>query len=314
MGRVVVIGSANVDLVVPVPQLPQAGETVLGGPLGEYFGGKGANQAVAARRAGASVDLVARFGQDHFGRRYRAYLQREEVDLSASRETAEASTGVALIAVDRAGRNQIAVASGANATLGVTDIHQAGRLIRDADVVLCQLETPLASVEAALRAARDGGAKTILNPAPAPARKLPRRLLKLVDLLTPNEVEAARLSGLPTRALKDVRKAAEALVRTGCRAVCVTLGARGALLVGPDKTERVPAFEVKAVDTTACGDAFNGALAAAWAAGRPQAEAVRWGVAAGALAATVEGAQPSLPTGKAIQRLLARSRSRAKSK
>jgi ribokinase len=302
VGRVVVVGSANVDLVVPVTHLPSSGETVLGGPLGEYFGGKGANQAVAARRAGADVALVARFGRDDFARRYRAYLERAGIDLSASTTTAEASTGVALIAVDGAGRNQIAVASGANATLDRTHVERARRLIRRADVVLCQLESPLPAVEAALRRARSESALTILNP--APARKLPRRLLKLVDLLTPNEIEAVHLSGQATRSLDQVRKAAGALMELGCGAVCVTLGARGVLLVGPEGVERVPAFKVRAVDTTACGDAFNGALAAALAAGRPLEEAVRWGAAAGALAATVGGAQPSLPAGRAIKALL----------
>lgn len=306
MGRVAVVGSANVDLVVPVGRLPRQGETVLGGPLGEYFGGKGANQAVAARRAGAEVALVARLGRDDFGRRYRAYLERAGVDLSASTTTAEASTGVALIAVDRAGRNQIAVAGGANATLDESHIERSLKVIGEADVVLCQLETPLPAVEAALRAARSGGAKTILNP--APARKLPRRLLKLVDLLTPNEVEASLLSSLPVRGLREARRAAEALAERGCGAVCVTLGPRGVFLAGPGLRERLAAYRVRAVDTTACGDAFNGALAAAWAEGRPLEEAVRWGVAAGALAATVEGAQPSLPRKRDIVGLIRRGR------
>ncbi|MFQ5893280.1 MAG: PfkB family carbohydrate kinase, partial [Nitrospinota bacterium] len=145
--------------------------------------------------------------------------------------------------------------------------------------------------------------RTILNP--APARRLPRRLLRYVDLLTPNEGEAASLAGLPTRTVGEVRQAARALLALGCRAVCVTLGARGALVAGPDGAERVPAFKVRVVDTTACGDAFNGALAAAWASGLSLKEAVRWGVAAGALAAMVKGAQPSLPRAGAIKRLLA---------
>ena len=303
MGRVVVVGSANVDLVVPVARLPGPGETVLGGPLGEYFGGKGANQAVAARRAGAEVALVARFGRDDLGRRYRAFLQKEGIDTRASSTAAGVPTGVALIVVDAAGRNQIAVAGGANATLEQAHLKRAEKLIGRADVVLCQLETPTSVVEAALRAARLAGARTILNP--APARRLPRRLLRLVDLLTPNEGEAAGLSGLPTRNLGEVRRAAEALVARGCRAVCVTLGARGCLLVDEAGGQRISAFRVRAVDTTACGDAFNGALAAAWAEGRPLREALRWAGAAGALAATVEGAQPSLPRVGAIRRLLA---------
>lgn len=302
------------DLVVPVARLPEAGETVLGGPLGEYFGGKGANQAVAARRAGAEVSLVARFGRDYFGTRYREYLRQADVELSGSTTTGEASTGVALITVDKAGRNQIAVASGANATLKLPHIYSAAKAIRWADVLLCQLEIPLASVEAALRAARDRGAKTILNPAPAPAKRLTRRLLSYVDLLTPNALEAARLSGKPTKNLKEVRKAAEAILKMGCRAVCVTLGDKGALLVDADGAERFQAFKVRALDTTACGDAFNGALAAAWADDQPLKEAVLWGSAAGALAARVKGAQPSLPTEKAISRLLAKTSPKKKKK
>ena len=303
MGRVVVVGSANVDLVLPVPRLPRPGETVLGGPLEQYFGGKGANQAVAARRAGATVALAARFGRDDFGRRYRAFLRKAGIDLSASSTAAGASTGVALIAVDKAGRNQIAVAAGANATLEEAHIERAERILRRADVMLCQLEVPLAAVEAALRAARAFGVRTILNP--APARPLPRRLFKYVDLLTPNEGEAASLTSLPAGTVGEARRAAKALLALGCRCVCVTLGARGALVAGPDGAEHIRAFKVKAVDTTGCGDAFNGALAAAWAKGRPLPEAVRWGVASGSLAATVRGAQPSLPRGRTIARLLA---------
>ena len=303
MGRVVVVGSANVDMVIPVPRLPGSGETVLGGPLEQYFGGKGANQAMAARRAGATVALVARFGRDDFGRRYRAFLKRTGINLSASTTAVGASTGVALISVDKAGRNQIAVAAGANSTLEEDHIERAGGLLRRADVLLCQLEVPLQAVGAALRAAKAFGARTILNP--APARTLPRRLLKYADLLTPNESEAASLTGLPTRTVGEVRRAAQALLALGCGAVCVTLGARGALLAEAEGVERIQAFKVKAVDTTGCGDAFNGALAAAWAAGLPLSDAIHWGVAAGALAATVKGAQPSLPRARAIKRLIA---------
>ncbi|MEE9519258.1 MAG: ribokinase [bacterium] len=302
MGRVVVVGSANVDMVIPVPRLPGSGETVLGGPLEQYFGGKGANQAVAARRAGATVALVARFGRDDFGRRYRAFLKRTGINLTASTTAVGASTGVALISVDKAGRNQIAVAGGANSTLEEAHIGRAGGLVRRADVLLCQLEVPLPAVGAALRAAKACGVRTILNP--APALPLPRRLLKYADLLTPNESEAASLTGLPTRTVGEVRRAAQALLALGCGAVCVTLGARGALLAEAEGVERIQAFKVKAVDTTGCGDAFNGALAAAWATGRPLSDAIRWGVAAGALAATVKGAQPSLPRDRAIKRLL----------
>ncbi|MCH7646289.1 MAG: ribokinase [Nitrospinae bacterium] len=303
MGRVVVVGSANVDMVIPVPRLPGSGETVLGGPLEQYFGGKGANQAVAARRAGATVALVARFGRDDFGRRYRAFLTRTGINLSASTTAVGASTGVALISVDKAGRNQIAVAGGANSTLEEDHIERAVGLLRRADVLLCQLEVPMPAVGAALRAAKAFGVRTILNP--APARPLPRRLLKYADLLTPNESEAASLTGLPTRTVGEVRRAAQALLALGCGAVCVTLGARGALLAEAEGVEHIQAFKVKAVDTTGCGDAFNGALAAAWATGRPLSDAIRWGVAAGALAATVKGAQPSLPLARAIKRLLA---------
>jgi ribokinase len=302
MGRVVVVGSANVDLVVSVRRLPGPGETVLGGPLQEHFGGKGANQAVAASRSGADVAFIACFGRDDFERRYREFLDREGLDLSGSSLTTEAPTGVALIVVDRAGRNQIAVAGGANELLGVESIRRAEKLFRRADVVLCQLEIPTEVVEEALRRAKDFGARTILNP--APARALPGRLLKLVDLLTPNESEAALLSGVPTRTLAQVRQAAQTLVKKGCRAVCVTLGSRGALLLDREGFYRLGAFKVQVVDTTACGDAFNGALAAAWASGKPLREALRWGAAAGALAATAEGAQSSIPWARDLQRLL----------
>ena len=286
--RVLVVGSANVDFTIAAARLPSPGETVTDGTLLVNHGGKGANQAVAARRLGADVRFVGCVGRDPSGAAIRAALAGEGIGVDG----ATAATGTALIVVDAAGRNQITVAPGANRAVTVADVEAHADDFAWADVVACQLETPLPCVTAALAAARRHGATTILNPAPVPAARL--EMLPLVDYLTPNAGEAARLSALDVRSPADAIGAAQVLRAAGARTVIVTLGEDGALAVG-DETIALPAFAVAAVDTTAAGDAFNGALAVALAEGRPLRDALGFASATAALAWTRRGAQASLP-------------------
>lgn len=280
-GRVVVAGSANMDLVVHTPRLPTAGETVLGGDLLRAPGGKGANQAVAAARSGARVRFVGALGGDAFGDELLAALLEDGVDVSHVTRVGR-PTGTALIVVDDAGENLIAVAPGANLALSASDVEAA---VDSANVVLVQLEIPMPCVLAALAAGRSAGARTILNAAPAGSVDV-----SLVDVLIVNETEAAMLSGS-----SDPEQAANALHKQGPRTVIVTLGADGLLLADADGLTRLAAHAVNVVDATAAGDAFCGALAAALARGDAMQRAVRFANAAAALATTLPGAQPSLP-------------------
>jgi ribokinase len=296
-----VVGSVNIDLVVEVARLPVAGETVLGGTFRTAGGGKGANQAVAAARLGARVDLVACIGQDVNGRHLRAALRAERVGLRDVRRVAQA-TGVAVILVERGGQNVIAVASGANASLTPLDVQNAEGRLAQADTVVAQLEVPLDAVAAAASVARRTGAIFVLNG--APARPDLDEVLRLVDVLVVNETELGIFTGSRAARGEEV-VAAQELLRCGPRAVVVTLGARGAVLVEATGTTAVPAFAVHAVDTTAAGDAFVGALAARLHGVEALAEAARYASAAAALACTRPGAQPSLPTAAEVERLLA---------
>jgi ribokinase len=287
--RIVVVGSANMDLVVRAPRIPSPGETVTGGSFLRADGGKGANQAVAAARLGAAVTFVARVGSDELGEAAIEGLRAEGIDVRhIGRDPAEPS-GVALIVVDEAGENAIAVAPGANEALSVQNVEEARPAIESADVLLLQLETPLPAVKRAAELAAHAGAAVILNP--APARSLPDALLELVDVLTPNEGEAELLAEQATPSA-----AAAHLRQRGAARVVVTLGAAGALVCTGADPHIVPGFPVRAVDTTAAGDAFNGALAVALGSKIPLTEAVRFACGAGALAATAPGARPSLPS------------------
>jgi ribokinase len=287
--RIVVVGSANLDLVVTAPELPRPGETVLGGEFTMVPGGKGANQAVAAARAGGLVGFVGAVGDDDFARPQRDNLVAAGVDASRLR-TVPGASGVALIAVDEHAENLIVVAPGANSAL--TSLYAADRAaISDADVLLCQLEIPVETVAEAAAAARAAGTVVMLNA--APARTLPADMLSTVDLLVVNEGEAEVLAGRPAQPgdLLDL-----------VPRVVMTRGAAGAAYADRDGLRLdVAAPRVKAVDTTAAGDAFTGALAVAWAEGRPVEEAVRWACAAGAVCATRPGASSSLPTRAEIE-------------
>lgn len=302
--RIVVVGSSNTDLIVRAGRLPLPGETVTGGDLMTAAGGKGANQAVAAARLGAEVCFVGRVGKDMFGDQARQHLAQEGLDLRYLVQDADAPSGVALIVVGPRGQNIIAVAPGANHRLTPVDVQAASPVFRQADVVLLQLEVPLETVEAAIRLGHEPSRRTpclvILNPAPAPTQALPASLLAQVDILTPNEHEAALLTGE-----QDPEKAAAVLLERGVKTVVVTLGETGALVaVSPSKMVRIPAYPVEAVDTTAAGDAFNGGLAVALAHEQNLEAAVRYASAVGAISVTRLGAQPSLPTAEEVSGFL----------
>jgi len=297
MPRVLVVGSANVDFTVALERLPEPGETVTEGTLLVARGGKGANQAVAARRLGAEVRLMGCVGDDPSGREVRAALAEEGIGVEGVVATPQAATGTALILVDRAGRNQIGVAPGANRALTVAQVEVRAEDFAWAEVVVASCEIPLDCVTAALALARRHRTTTILNPAPVPRAPLDR--LDLVDYLTPNAGEAARLSGL---AAGD-EAAADALVARGAGTVIVTLGEAGALSRGRGGSHRAAGVRVQAVDTTAAGDAFNGALAVALAERRDLPSALRFANTVAALACTKRGAQPSLPTRAEVDRV-----------
>ena len=302
--RVLVIGSANVDFVVTAERLPVPGETVSGGTLLVNHGGKGANQAVAARRLGADVRFVGCVGNDSSGAALRTGLAAEGIDVTGLVTTREAPTGTALIVVDAAGRNQIAVAPGANHSLTVEAIEASLEHLTWAHVLVCQFETPLATVQHALAAAHAQGVSTVLNP--APVRPLPDEMWSLVDYLTPNAGEAAQLSGRAVASLDEAREAGCGLVARGPRNVVITLGEHGAIACGATGSEHVPAMPVRPVDTTAAGDAFNAALAVGLARRQPLMEAMRFATAAAGLACTRPGAQDSLPRADEVEAALRR--------
>ncbi len=306
---IVVIGSANEDLVVSASRLPRPGETVLGDEFQTFFGGKGANQAVAALRAGRGntrVSFIGNVGADERGDRYIQYLESEGLDVSMLGRDKELPTGVALIVVGPEGENLITVAPGANGRLRPADIEAAGDAIRGAQVLLAQLEVPQEAVETAFRLAAGAGVKTLLNPAPAPQGTISNALLTLTDVIVPNRTEAETLTGLEVGSVESVRAACAALRDSGVDGVVITLGGDGAVYASSEGEGHLRAPGIKAVDTTGAGDAFCGALAVGLAEGNDLSGAVRLAAAAGALCCTNRGAQPSLPAREAIESLLER--------
>jgi ribokinase len=310
--EIVIIGSINMDLVCRAAAIPRPGETILGREFVTIPGGKGANQAVAAARLAdkqTRVHMIGRVGDDDFGRRLLTGLRENDVDTAHVTVTRKAASGVALIVVDRHGENSIVVAPGANARLVPADVDAAEGLIRSAAVVVMQLETPLATIRRAIALCRRHGVFTILDPAPAPPKPLPRTILG-VDLLTPNETEArmllgeARRSSVRRRAV-DAKQVAGELLSRGAKAVALKLGAEGSVLAwgkGAIRSARPP--RVRVIDTTAAGDAFTAALAVGRAEGLLVAEMLKFANAAGAACCTVFGAQPSLPARSAVEALI----------
>jgi ribokinase len=300
--RIVVVGSSNVDLVVKAPRIPAVGETILGGDFIMTPGGKGANQAVAAAKLGAEVYLVARLGQDVFAQQSLGKFEKEGVRTDYIFRTAEVPSGVALITVDRAGENVIVVAPGANQKLSPRDVQEARSAIVSSGALVAQLEVPLETVTFAARLAHESGAPFILNP--APAQELDAELLARVDVLTPNETEAGILTGAEVTDENSARAAARKLLERGVKSVVLTMGAKGFLLAGDEKTEFVPAIKVDAVDATAAGDAFTGALAVGLAQGQTLLAAAAFANYVAALSVTKMGAQSSLPTRDAVERFI----------
>lgn len=307
---IVVVGSSNTDMIIKLDRIPKPGETLLGGDFAMAAGGKGANQAVSAARAGGAVTFIARVGQDMFGDQAIAGFRATGINVDFVLRDRTSPSGVALIFVGKDGENSIAVASGANGKLTPADVAKASRVFRGASALLLQLETPLNTVRTAATLASKAGVRVILNP--APARELPDGLLRQVYLLTPNESEASLLTGMTVNSQATATTAADRLLARGVQNVIITLGRHGALVAGPTGRYLIPAFKVKPVDTTAAGDVFNGALAVGLAEGRSLVESARFANAAAAISVTRAGAQTSVPTRQEIERMLAAWNSSAK--
>lgn len=294
-GKLVVLGSINADHILNIEQFPRPGETVIGKQYKVAFGGKGANQAVAAGRSGADIAFIACVGADDIGERVRQQLASDRIDTQPIEAIADSTTGVALIFVNAEGENVIGIDAGANAAVTPDYLARYQQKIIDAEALLMQLESPLDTVIAAAQLAKQHQTQVILNP--APARELPDELLATVDMITPNETEAQRLTGIAVNDDNDAARAAQALHDKGIATVIITLGSRGVWLSenGNGNGKLVPGFKVKAVDTIAAGDTFNGALVTALLEGKIMVDAVRFAHAAAAIAVTRPGAQPSVP-------------------
>lgn len=301
-GNLVVLGSINADHILNLESFPRPGETVTGSQYQVAFGGKGANQAVAAGRSGANIAFIACTGDDDTGERIRKQLVSDNIDVEPVTAVAGESTGVALIFVNGEGENVIGIHAGANAALSTKLVAAQEQRIARADVLLMQLESPLDSVLAAAKIAHQNQTRVVLNP--APARELSDELLALVDIITPNETEAEKLTGVKVETDEDAAKAAQVLHGKGIETVIITLGSRGVWASQNGKGERVAGFKVQAVDTIAAGDTFNGALMTALLEDKPLAQALRFAHAAAAIAVTRKGAQPSVPWRKEIDDFL----------
>lgn len=303
MNKILVIGSSNMDLVVQVPRCPAAGETLFGSSFTTNYGGKGANQAVAVARIGSGVTFMTKLGNDTFGQQMRQHFSEEGMDLTHILTDAESPTGTALITVEDKGENRIIVVPGANARLTENDVESLSAEINSCRFVLTQLEIPLPTVLRVAEMASAAGKQLILNP--APARPLPDSLLQKVFLITPNETEAEILTGIRVSDVESARRAALWFREKGVQQIVITMGSQGAFVFTDDFQGMVPAYKVKAIDTTAAGDVFNGALTVALSEGKTTADAARFGCAASALAVMRPGAQSSIPTRTEIDAFLA---------
>ena len=300
MQDILVIGSLNADLVVRAPHFPQPGETISGGDLQIIPGGKGANQAVAAAKQGASVAMLGRVGNDSFGPFLLDSLKSNSVDITHVHAD-DSATGTAIIVVDANGQNSIVLSAGANGKVSPLDVNNASSLLRPS-LILLQLEIPTPTVLHAAKYAKQNGIRVILNP--APAKSLPDELISLIDFIIPNETELSLLTGLEVKDISSAEQAAKILLNRGAKNVIVTLGSKGALLVSGDQTIQINAYKVDVVDTTAAGDAFIGGFASALLRGIEIEAAVKYANACGALATTKFGAQPSLPTKEETERFI----------
>ncbi len=301
-GNLVVLGSINADHILNLETFPTPGETVTGNQYQVAFGGKGANQAVAAGRSGANIAFIACTGDDDTGERVRKQLASDNIDIAHVSVVAGESTGVALIFVNAEGENVIGIHAGANAALTTERVEAQRGIIAGAEALLMQLESPVESVLAAAKIAHENHTSVVLNP--APARVLSDELLALVDIITPNETEAEKLTGIRVENDDDAARAALALHEKGIGTVIITLGSRGVWASVNGEGRRVPGFKVKAIDTIAAGDTFNGALVTALLEGKAMDDAIRFAHAAAAIAVTRKGAQPSVPWRKEIDEFL----------
>ncbi|WP_226572703.1 ribokinase [Mangrovibacter yixingensis] len=300
--KLVVLGSINADHILNLAQFPTPGETVTGQHYQVAFGGKGANQAVAAGRSGANISFIACVGGDDIGQQVRQQLASDNIDVSPVDSVDGESTGVALIFVNQEGENVIGIHAGANSALTPERVEKHNTLIASASALLMQLESPVESVLTAARIAHQNDTTVILNP--APACPLSDELLALVDIITPNETEAEKLTGIRVETEADASKAAQKLHEKGIGIVMITMGSRGVWVSDGSINERIAGFKVKAVDTIAAGDTFNGALVTALIEGKQLQDAIRFGHAAAAIAVTRKGAQPSVPWREEIDRFL----------
>ena len=304
MNKVTVVGSFMYDFVATASRRPKTGETLIGDSFGMFLGGKGANQAIAASRAGASVTMVGRLGNDLFGNQFLEKFSEEGIKTDFVIQDTENGTGVGMPLIDASGDNSIVIIPQANMALTVENIDKAESVIADSDVLILQCEVPMEANKRAAEIANKNDTLVILNP--APARKIPDTLLSLVDIITPNESEAEILTDMPTETNSQAMEAAHHLLSKGVETVILTLGSRGSLLLTEKMEKRIPAYLVDVIDTTAAGDAFCGALAAILSNGSIIEEAIKIANAAGALAVTKLGAEPSLPTKKDIDQLINR--------
>jgi ribokinase len=302
--HIVVVGSLNADFVINVSRFPVAGETLIGRSFQVFPGGKGANQAYAAARLGGRVSMIGQVGNDAQASWLKTHLAGAGVDVTHVQQDRAVASGIATITIDAGGQNQIIIVPGSNGSFRPEKLGPAEESIRSAGIVLLQLEIPLETVSAAARIAKAAGAVVLLDPAPACA--LPDALLACADYLTPNETELAILTDTSPRDLdrRDALELARRLQQRGARKVLLKLGAQGALLLSGDREYFWPVLPVKAIDTTAAGDAFNGAFAYALAAGENELEAGRFATAAAACSVTKAGAQPSMPTAEDVRTLL----------
>ena len=301
MGKILVLGSSNTDMTVKTSTLPAPGETVLGGDFTMSPGGKGANQAVAAIRAGGEVSFICKVGRDQFGDNALAHYSEEGIDISASLRS-DRPSGVALITVDRDAENCIVVASGANADFSVEDVRNSRALLQSCDILLMQLEIPIPAVVEAARIASAAGATVVLNP--APYCELPEEVFRHVSLFIPNRTELSSFSGVEVSDVESAVRAAGVLFGKGVGKMIVTMGSRGSLIVEKDGHEFIPALKVDAVDTTGAGDTYCGALCVALAEGKTLPEAARFATASSAISVTKMGAQTAIPSRAEIDAFL----------
>jgi ribokinase len=299
---IVVLGSINMDLVARVNNFPKPGETLTGNAFTTAPGGKGANQAVACARLGALTRMIGRVGGDYFGKVLKDHLAAEGVDVSGVLEDPATHSGVAMILINQQAENNIIIIPGSNGSVGSDDLTRLDQVLGDARVLLLQLEIPMDTVQKAAQMAHAHGVQVMLDP--APARALPLDLYKSIDYLTPNQGEAAALVGFPIRTERDALRACQILRDRGTAWVVIKMGEQGVFVAGNAGHQGYPAISVKAVDTVAAGDAFNGAMAAALNDGLPVEQAIGWGLAGGAWAVTQPGAQEAMPYREDLQKLL----------